>query len=136
MAKIVLASGSPRRQELLRNIGITEANAFLSHPDILLSTDLIKSIVEKALVKHVKEAHSLNQYHQLLSVLNESNPAYQEAYHQVEIMEFEANCGTIEGCRFYLTNYPKSPLIEQAKQKKPEQPCMVTETRTIAPLSA
>lgn len=105
------------RNIFVRNIGITEANAFLSHPDILLSTDLIKSIVEKALVKHVKEAHSLNQYHQLLSVLNESNPAYQEAYRQVEIMEFEANCGTIEDCRFYLTNYPNSPLIEQAKQK-------------------
>ena len=105
------------RNIFVRNTGISEANAFLSHPDIVLSTDLIKSIVEKALVQHVKEAHSLSQYQQLLSVLDESNPAYQEAFRQVEILEFETNCGSIEGCRFYLTNYPNSPLIEQAKQK-------------------
>lgn len=105
------------RNVFVRHAGIDEANAFLSHVDIQLSVDLIKSIVEKALVKHVKASQSLSEYQQLVAVLDESHPAYREVYDQMVTMEFEARCTTVEGCRFFLTNYPNSPLIEQAKQK-------------------
>lgn len=108
--------------QLVRNIyvrgtGIEQANAFLGASDIGLSTDIIKSLVEKSLIEDVKATGTADAYRELLAVLDTSNPEYSYAAKQVAILEFEESCSTVAGCHSYLRNYPNSPLIDKAKEK-------------------
>lgn len=108
--------------QLVRNIyvrgtDIEQANSFLGVSDIELSTDLIKSMVEKSLIEDVKATGTADAYRELLAVLDPSDPEYKNATDKVAILEFEESCSTVAGCHSYLRNYPNSPLIEKAKDK-------------------
>ncbi|MDO4510778.1 MAG: RHS repeat domain-containing protein [Bacteroidales bacterium] len=109
-------------EQLVRNIyvrgtGIEEANAFLGADDIMLSVDMIRSMVEKRLIEHVNATGTADAYRQLLAVIDNTHPAYKHASDQVAILEFEETCNSAAGCRNYLRNYPNSPLIDKAKEK-------------------
>lgn len=105
---------------LVRNIyvrgeGIEAANEFLAGDGIELSTDVIEKIVEKRLIEATFANGGEVEYRRLLSVLDESHPAYSQVRAKLAEIDFTNRCTSAQGCRNYMRDYPESPLVEKAK---------------------
>lgn len=105
------------RDIYVRDTGIEQANVFLAHEDIMLSVDLIHSMIEKQLIAYTQAQNTAEAYERLVSVLAPSNPAYRDAQRQLARLEFNRLCTSAAGCRNYMRLFPESPLIDQAKER-------------------
>lgn len=106
------------RNVYVRDEGISGANAFLGDDRIGLSVDMIRSLVEKRLVDYTVELDNAEAYEQLMTVLDPSNPAYNQVRQRMAKLEFDRLCTSSSGCMAFLRDYSDSPYVGKAQELK------------------